>query len=63
MCRAVDLCSCAGCPRREDGGPSVALVAAAEDDEEGTAERFVEEGVEDGIEHGVDVAQPQARCP
>lgn len=63
MCGAVDLCSCAGCPRCEDGGSSVALVSAAEDDEEGTAEGLVEKGVEDGVEHGVDVAQPQACCP
>lgn len=58
MCGAVDLCSCAGCSRCEDGGPSVALVAAAEDDEEGTTEGLVEEGIEDGVEHGVDVPQP-----
>lgn len=63
MCGAVDLCSCAGCSRCEDGGPSVALVAAAKDDEEGTAEGLVEEGIEDGVKHGVDVAQPQACCP
>lgn len=63
VCGAVDLCSCAGCPRREDGGPSVALVSAAEDYKEGTAEGLVEEGVEDWVEHGVDVAQPQACCP
>lgn len=56
MCGAVDLCSCAGCSSCEDGGPSVALVATAEDYEEGTAEGLVEEGIEDGVEHGVDVA-------
>lgn len=63
MCGAIDLCRCAGCSRCKDGGTSVALVATAEDDEEGTAEGLVEEGIEDGVEHGVDVAQPQACCP
>lgn len=63
MCGAVDLCGCAGCSGCQDGGSSVALVATAEDDEEGTTEGLVKEGIKDGIEHGVDVAQPQACCP
>lgn len=63
MCGAIDLCRCAGRSRCKDRGTSVAPVATAEDDEEGTAEGLVEEGIEDGVEHGVDVAQPQARSP
>lgn len=63
MCRAVDLRGRAGRSWAQDGRSAVALVSAAENDEEGTTEGLVEEGVEDGVEHGVDVAQPEAGRP
>lgn len=47
----------------QDGRPSVSLITTAEDDEEGTSERLVQEGVEKRVQPWIDVAQPQESRP
>lgn len=47
----------------QDGRPSVSLITTAQDDEEGTSERLVQEGIEEGVQPWIDVAQPQESCP
>lgn len=63
MSRSIYCGSRTGDCLPQDGRPSVSLITTAQDDEEGTSERLVQEGVEERVQPWIDVAQPQESCP
>ena len=63
MCGSINGCGRTGHSLAQNGGSSVALIITAEDDEEGTSKRLIQEGVEKGVQPRIDVAEPEESGP
>ena len=63
MCGSINGCGWTGDSLAQNGRSSVAFIITAEDDEEGTSKRLIQEGVEKGVQPRIDVAKPEESGP
>lgn len=63
MCGSINGCCWTGDSLAQNGGSSVAFIITAENDEEGTSERLIQEGIEKGVQPWIDVAKPEEGSP
>lgn len=60
---SINGCGWTGDSLAQNGGSFVALIITAEDDEEGTSERLIQEGIEKRVQPRIDIAKPEESSP